>query len=358
MQDSHYNVLLEHVESAYYDRQALNICGASSKSFYGGSPRGLTLSLTDNQGITDYDPSELVIVARTGTRLADIQSTLASKGQMLGFEPPFAKQGATLGGAIASGLSGAGRPYRGGVRDYLLGTKIINGKAQIAQFGGKVMKNVAGFDLFRPMAGSMGTLGVLLEVSLRVIPIPEQELSLEFDLGKEAQAIKAMCSFGKQLPSLSAASWIEGAARVRLSGSQLAVERDARLLRETYSTREIDALYWASIGELQHEFLNQTDGQHCIAAIDLPPATPPVDFPGQQLIDWGGARRYLKTPLNIEAIRKVADTLGGSATLLQGGDRSACFHPLSSGLMAVHRRIKQSFDPRGILNPDRLYTGL
>lgn len=358
MIEKQYTALVERVESAYHSGQALNICGASSKSFYGGVPGGLEFSVKGNQGIIDYDPAELVIVARAGSRLTDIQSTLAEKGQMLGFEPPFADQGATLGGAIASGLTGACRPYRGGVRDYLLGTKIINGKGQIAQFGGRVMKNVAGFDLFRPMAGAMGTLGVLLEVSLRVIPIPEQELSFEFAVEKEADVVKALCNFGKQLPSLSAAGWFQGLARIRLSGSRLAVNRDAALLRESYTAVEMDASYWQAINHFDHSYFKQLDPQHCIVAIDLAPATPPIDIPGEQLIDWGGARRYLKTPLSIESIRQVVATLGGSATLLLGGDRSAFFQPLDPGLMALHRRFKKSFDPKGILNPGRLYTGL
>ncbi len=358
MTEKRYKALVERVESAYHSGQALNICGASSKSFYGGLPCGLTLSVKGNKGIIDYDPAELVVVARAGTRLAEIQSTLAKKGQMLGFEPPFAEQGATLGGAVASGLAGACRPYRGGVRDYLLGTKIINGKGQVAQFGGQVMKNVAGFDLFRPMAGAMGTLGVLLEISLRVIPKPEQELSVEFALDEEADAIRVLCEFGKQLPSLSAASWFLGVIRLRLSGSRLAVTRDAALLQKSYTTAEMDASYWQAINHYEHTWFKELDPQHSLVAIDLPPASPPLKFPGQQLTEWGGARRYLKTTLGIEHVRQGVEKLGGSATLLQGGDRSAFFHPLNPGLMALHSRLKKSFDPRGVLNPDRLYPGL
>ncbi|MCP4011004.1 MAG: glycolate oxidase subunit GlcE [Proteobacteria bacterium] len=358
MTKKQYKTLVERVESAYHSGQALNICGASSKSFYGSLPRGLTLSVKDNQGIIDYDPAELVIVARAGTSLAEIQSTLAKKGQMLGFEPPFAEQGATLGGAVASGLAGACRPYRGGVRDYLLGTKIINGKGQLAQFGGQVMKNVAGFDLFRPMAGAMGTLGLLLEISLRVIPKPEQELSVEFALDNEADAIKVLCEFGKQLPSLSAASWFPGAIRLRLSGSRLAVNRDAALLQKSYATAKMDASYWQAINHFEHAWFKELDPQHSLVAIDLPPASPPVILAGQQMTDWGGARRYLKTPLGIERVRQVVEALGGNATLLLGGDRSAFFHPLKPGLAAVHSRLKKSFDPKEIFNPGRLYPGL
>jgi glycolate oxidase FAD binding subunit len=353
-----YTLLVERVQTAYQSEQALNITGASSKAAYGGHPEGLPLSVKDNQGIIDYDPAELVVVARAGTLLEEIQSALADKQQMLGFEPPFAARGATLGGAIASGLSGSGRPYRGGARDYLLGTKIINGKAQIAQFGGRVMKNVAGFDLFRPMAGAMGTLGVLLEVSLRVIPMPEHEVTVEFAIEDQADTIKILCDLGKRLPSLSASSWLQGVTKIRLSGSQLAVNRDRALLQNAYTLAEADPSHWHSIHSFEHNFFRELDPQSCIASLDLSPATPPINFPGEQLIDWGGARRYLKTSLSIESVRQLIETLGGSATLLQGGDRSDFFHPLTPGLMAVHTRLKNAFDPRGILNPGRLYANL
>jgi glycolate oxidase FAD binding subunit len=266
-------------------------------------------------------------------------------------------------GAIASGLAGAGRSYRGGVRDYLLGTKSINGRAQITQFGGRVMKNVAGFDLFRPMAGAMGTLGVLLELSLRVIPIPEQEASIEFDEENQTTAIKTLCAFGKQLPGLSASGWFQGRIQLRLSGSRLAVNRGIKLLKKSHTVTEIDNAYWLTISQFQHPFfeiagLNDTDSQDSIVAIDIPPATPPVDLPGELLIDWGGARRYLKTSESIERLRQIVEKSGGSATQLKGGNRVEFFHPLSPGLMSLHRRLKKSFDPKGILNPGRLYPDL
>lgn len=363
MTDKNYLPLIERVDAAYHSDQALDICGASSKAFYGAPPAGLALPVRDNQGIIEYDPAELVVVARAGTELNEIQSVLAEHGQMLGFEPPFAGQGATLGGAIASGLAGAGRAYRGGVRDYLLGTKSINGRAQVTQFGGRVMKNVAGFDLFRPMAGAMGTLGVLLEASLRVIPIPEQETSVEFDEATQATAIKTLCRFGKQLSGLSAGGWFQGKIQLRLSGSRLAVSRDIKLLESLHTVAEIDNANWLAISQFEHPFfelpgLNEAGSQDSIVAIDVSPATPPVDLPGELLIDWGGARRYLKTSMSIGHLRQVVEKSGGSATQLKGRNRTEFFHPLSPSLMSIHRRLKKSFDPKGILNPGRLYPDL
>ncbi len=363
MNDKQYSALVGRVNEAYDSGQALNICGASSKLFYGGLPDGIALPVGENKGIIDYDPAELVIVARAGTCLKEIEILLAEQGQMLGFEPPFIEHGATLGGAVASGLAGACRSYKGGVRDYLLGVKIINGKGQIAQFGGRVMKNVAGFDLFRPMAGAMGTLGVLLEISLRVVPIPEQQQSIEFDESSQQNAIKALCAFAKQLPSLSAGGWFGGKLQLRLSGSQLAVSRDTTLLTQSNSLSQIDPSHWQTVSQLEHPLFAQPGNDEAgspsrICSIDLPPATPALDLPGEQLIDWGGARRYLKTTLDIKSVRQSMEKLGGSVSLLTGEERSEFFHPLNPGLMKLHQRLKQSFDPKGIFNPGRLYPEL
>ncbi len=352
-----YITLRERVEYAYQERQALNICAAGSKQFYGRNPAGTPLDVRDNRGIIDYDPSELVIVARAGTPLAELEAALAESQQMLGFEPPFSPQCATIGGAVASGLAGAGRPYYGAARDYLLGTKLLNGKAEIAQFGGRVMKNVAGFDLFRPMAGAMGTLGLLLEVSLRVIPVPEKQQDLAFEVASETDAITLFNRFGSSLPSLSAAGWYQGQARVRLSGSALAVERDRAILARSHTLSKADSTFRLSVSNFSHDFF-EPPAQSSIMAFDLAPATPPLALDGDWLIDWGGGRRYLSSTQSPAALRQAATEAQGSATLIRGGKRSDCFQPLDAALFKVHQRLKQAFDPRGILNPGRLYPGL
>jgi glycolate oxidase FAD binding subunit len=358
MRKDSYQTWVDQIKTAYQAKQALNITGANTKAFYGGNPAGKVLDMTGNQGIIEYDPAELVIVARAGTPLAEIQSTLEAKGQMLGFEPPFADAGATVGGAIAVGLSGAGRPYRGGVRDYLLGSKIINGKGEVLQFGGRVMKNVAGFDLFRPMAGAMGTLGVLLEVSLRVVPLPEVESSYQFSVPEQGTAIKAMSDYGKALSSISAAAWLEGEMHVRLSGSQFAVKRDVELLQDKFKLDETDDLMWSSVSAFKHDFFKTTEKDQLVTAINLAAASAPIDLAGTQLIDWGGARRYLKTTADIGFIRDQLSALGASVNCLSGTNRASSFQPLSKGLMALHKRLKLAFDPAQILNPGRLYPDL
>jgi len=352
-----YQQQIEQIRAAADSGQALNIVGSDSKAFYGEAATGSVLYTNQNRGIVDYDPAELVMVACAGTPLSEIQATLAEQGQMLGFEPPFIKQGASLGGAVASGLSGSARPYRGGVRDYLLGAKLLNGEAQVLQFGGRVMKNVAGFDLFRPMAGAMGTLGLLLELSLRVIPLPETELTLSIEQASRAGAISKLCGFGQSLSCLSAAAWLDGKMLLRLSGSELAVNRDRGLLEQQYEIAALEANIWLLISAFEHEFFMPDDATRLVS-IDLPAATEDIILPGEQLLDWGGARRYLKTPLALENVRAAVHPLGGSVNLLHREQGKTYFQALSPPLMAIHQRIKASFDPKGIFNPGRLYPNL
>lgn len=352
-----YQQQIEQVRAAASSGQALNIMGGNSKAFYGEAAVGNALYTTQNRGIVDYDPAELVMVAHAGTPLSEIQASLAAQGQMLGFEPPFIGQGATLGGAVASGLSGSARPYQGGVRDYLLGAKLLNGEAQVLQFGGRVMKNVAGFDLFRPMAGAMGTLGLLLELSLRVIPQPETELSLSIDQRSRAKAISMLCEFGQALACLNAAAWLNGKMLIRLSGSDLAVNRDRSLLEQQYEVDVSAADIWPLISSFEHAFFS-SDADTRLVSIDLPAATEDLILPGEQLLDWGGSRRYLKTPLALENVRAAVCPLGGSVNLLHREQGKTYFQALSPALMAIHQRIKASFDPKGIFNPGRLYPDL
>jgi len=355
---STYEKFQDRVQAARVDRQALNIVGSDSKKFYGEAPQGVPLDMRDNQGIIEYDPAELVIVARTGTPLADIQAALAEQGQMLGFEPPFADRGATLGGAVASGLNGSARAYKGAVRDYLLGIRLINGKAEVLQFGGKVMKNVAGFDLFRPMAGAMGTLGPLLEVSLRLVPVPEREVSFTFVAEDRAVAITILCKLGQELACLSAAAWYQGEIWLRLSGSALAIQRDRELLAAKHALNDTTSDLWSSLATFEHPFFSAGPKAHLRVVIDLPPAAADIELPGEQLIDWGGARRYLSTPMALETVRAAVQPLGGFAHPVQRDQDHGYFHPLSPGLMVVHRRLKAAFDAEGIFNPGRLYPQL
>jgi glycolate oxidase FAD binding subunit len=333
----------------------LRIVGSGSKSFYGRATQGDVLDATSYRGVVSYESTELVLTARTGTSLAEIEAELAAKGQMLPFEPPHLGPGATLGGCIAAGLSGPRRAYTGAVRDYVLGVRMMDGKGDVLKFGGQVMKNVAGYDVSRLMAGSLGTLGLLLEVSLKVLPLPVEELSLRFDLA-EREALEAMNRWAAQPLSLSATCYHDGVLTVRLSGAAAAV-RSVR----TKLGGEVEAddyAFWHSVREQQHEFF-QTDERDKASALwrlSLPSAAPSLQISGRQLIEWGGALRWLVSDSSAASIREQVAALGGHATLFRSAkDNDAPFHPLSPSVMQVHRRLKQSFDPHGIFNPGRMY---
>lgn len=332
-------------------RRSLTITGHGSKAFYGRSVVGDQLSLAGHRGVVNYEPTELVISARAGTPLEEIEGLLTRHGQMLAFEPPRFNGAGTLGGAIASGLSGPRRPYTGSARDFVLGTRLINGRGEILRFGGEVMKNVAGFDVSRLMAGSLGTLGVLLEISLKVLPLPETERTLVFDCNRTT-AIEWMNTWAGQALPLSAAAHFDGQLWVRLSGNAAGVSAGCKRLGG--STGEDG--FWQA---LRNQTLNFFTGDIALWRLSLPPATPPHELPGDCLIDWGGAQRWLRSAADADQIRAVAAAVGGHATLFRGATNDTeVFHPLQPALMAMQQRLKQSFDPDGLFNPGRLYRDL
>jgi len=340
------------VREAAVQHALLCIRGGGSKDFYGGPLRGETLSVAAYRGIIDYEPSELVITARAGTPLAEIETALRDKGQMLAFEPPHFGPHSTLGGCIAAGLSGPRRAYAGSVRDTVLGVRMVDGKGDDLHFGGQVMKNVAGFDVSRVLAGSLGTLGVLLEVSLKVLPLPTAEATLRFE-HTAADAIAAMNTWaGKPLP-LSATAWHDGRLQVRLSGAAAAVSAAIVSLGGERLDDASAQRYWQDIREQSAAFFTSAQ---TLWRLSLKPTTPPLDLPGTQLIEWNGALRWLATNATAGAVRAAAESGGGHATLFRGGDKSVgVFHPLPSALMAIERKLKLTFDPAGIFNPGRLY---
>jgi glycolate oxidase FAD binding subunit len=328
----------------------LHIRGSGSKSFYGRAVQGCVLDMTPYRGIISYAPTELVLTARAGTPLAEIEAALAEKKQMLAFEPPHFGAGATLGGCIAAGLSGPRRAYAGAVRDFVLGLRMLDGKAEDMKFGGQVMKNVAGYDVSRLLAGSMGTLGVLLEVSLKVLPLPVQELTLRFDMG-EAEALQQMNRWAALPLSLSATCYHAGELTVRLSGAVAAVSS----VRQKLGGEEVqDAhVFWSGVREQQHDFFASAK---TLWRLSLPATAISVTLPGRQLIEWGGALRWLASEAPVAEIRQAATALGGHATLFRSAQPcNDPFHPLATPLLVLHRRLKQSFDPMGILNPGRMY---
>jgi len=343
----------EQVQTAVAERTPLAIRGGNSKAFYGRTTAGKTLSLSDHHGILDYTPSELVISARAGTPLTELESVLAQEDQMLSFEPPHFAESATLGGCVACGLSGPRRPYTGAVRDFVLGTNCINGKGEYLRLGGQVMKNVAGYDLSRTLTGSLGTLAVLLDVHLRVLPRP----ALEITLVQSCSAATAVENFnrwaGQPLP-LSAACHLEDRLYLRLSGMAEGVQAAAASI----GGEPLDNAghFWQQLREQQLPFFAANAP---LWRLSVPAATAPLTLEGAVLLDWGGAQRWLRSELPAATIRRTVAAAGGHATLFRGGDRSgAVFQPLQPALLTLHQRLKDTLDPAGIFNPGRMYPEL
>lgn len=333
----------------------LAIRGGGSKAFYGRSSAGEPLDVAAHRGIVSYEPTELYLTARAGTPLAEIEAALADGSQMLGCEPPAWGPAATVGGMVATGLSGPRRPYAGSVRDYVLGVKVLNGRGEVLRFGGQVMKNVAGYDVSRLMTGALGGLGVLLEVSLKVLPLPVAEATLVQD-ATQAEAIERLNRWaGRPLP-LSASAWADGRLAVRLSGAAAAVESAVRTLGGERLDVPAAGAYWTALREQTHAFFA---GDAPLWRLSVAPARAPLDLPGAQLVEWGGAQRWWRGDGNPAALHALATAAGGHATLFRGGARDGeVFQPLAPGLAALHRELKRAFDPHGIFNPGRLYAGL
>jgi glycolate oxidase FAD binding subunit len=344
--------LRERIRAAAGRGTALRLRGGGSKDFYGGAPRGEVLDTRAHAGIVDYEPTELVVTARCGTPLAELEAALAAQGQMLAFEPPHFGGGATLGGCVAAGLSGPRRAAAGALRDFVLGARLIDGRARELAFGGRVMKNVAGYDVSRLLAGSLGTLGLILEVSLKVLPRPAAERTLRLELPQE-KALESLNRWAGTALPVSASAWRDGELHLRLSGAERAVRAAAGKLGG-------DALEGAHAARLWSGIREQTDpwfaGEAPLWRLSLPAAAAPLELAGAPLIEWGGALRWLRSGADAATVRAAAARAGGHATLFRGGDKAAgVFAPLAPALARLHRELKAAFDPAGVVNPGRLY---
>ena len=348
-----YTNIKERVQAAVASQTALAIRGGGSKQFYGRAIQGRTLAVSEYSGVIDYTPSELVISARAGTPLAELEDQLAEQGQMLPFEPPHFAASATLGGTIACGLSGPRRPWAGAARDFVLGVNCISGKGEYLRFGGQVMKNVAGYDLSRLLTGSLGTLAVLLDIHLKVLPRAEVNTTIRQPC-KLTDALQRMNQWSAKPVPLSAGCYMDGHLTIRLSGTARGVQAAAEKLGG--DRLDSSATFWEDLREQRLDFFS---GDTPLWRLSVPPACEPIELEGESLIDWGGAQRWLKSGLPAGTIRAAVASVGGHATLFRGGDReSDVFQPLTPALLALHQRLKQTFDPAGILNPGRMYAAL
>jgi glycolate dehydrogenase FAD-binding subunit len=358
----------ERVREASAAKKPLRVIGGGTKDFYGEPPDGERFETTAYAGIVDYDPTELVVTVRAGTRLAELESTLAGGNQMLGFEPPYYGPDATIGGCLGSGLSGPRRPYAGAVRDLVLGVRVIDGRGDDLSFGGRVMKNVAGFDVSRLMVGSMGTLGIIVEASLKCLPLPRAETTLTFERSGD-EGLRDVNQWGGLPLPLSATCWHDGRLYVRLSGAQTAVDSATRRLGG--EPLPDAAAFWSDIRDHRHAFFaagrahshgSAPPSDFSLWRLSVRSTAPFVELGGAQLIEWGGALRWLRAVAGHDAaqLRAWAHASGGHATLFRGGDDRAVtvFHPLPPTLMALHTRVKAAMDPAGIFNPRRMYQEL
>ncbi len=343
----------ERIAAAAGAGRSFCIRGGGTKDFYGQPPSGEALATNAWRGIVSYEPTELVVTARAGTPLAELETALREKGQCLPFEPPHFGAGATVGGMVAAGLSGPRRSAVGAVRDYVLGVKMLDGKGELLAFGGQVMKNVAGYDVPRLMAGSLGTLGLLTEVSLKVLPLPMAGMTLRFAMG-ESEALKKLNEWGGKPLPVAASVWHDGALTLRLAGAVAAV----RAARQTLGGEEVgDAgAFWQSIREQTHPYFA---GGTPLWRLSVASVAPPICCSGPTLIEWGGALRWLRGDQGAEQVRTLAASAGGHATLFRSDaalkNAAGAFQPLSPVLAKIHRNLKQAFDPAGVFNRGRMY---
>jgi glycolate oxidase FAD binding subunit len=339
----------QQVLDALQQKQSLIIRGGGSKTFLTPRCKHPVLSTIEHQGIIDFHPAELVLTARAGTLLKDLEAALSEAGQILPFEPPSYTEQATLGGAVATGLSGAMRPFTGSVRDFVLGCTIINGKGEILKFGGQVMKNVAGYDVSRLMVGAMGTLGVLLDISIKVLPAAPCEQHLAQSMSQQ-QALHTMRRLASQNLPLNGLAYDGGQLHIRLAGTDSAVETCRQKLGGEAQT---NSNFWLQLRDQRHPFFQQITP---LWRVSVPPASKDIEVDGDQFIDWGGGLRWLKTTQPAEEVFDLAASLGGHARIFRHAMPGQQRQPiLPDSLLRIHQKIKRSFDPQAIFNPGQLY---
>ena len=362
--------LVDRVVDARVNHTKLCIRGSGSKAFYGEAPQGDLLDTRGLAGVSSYEPTELVVTARCGTPLAELEALLATKGQCLPFEPPHfgpigksqAERGATVGGMVAAGLAGPARAAAGSVRDYVLGATMLNGRGEVLTFGGQVMKNVAGYDVSRLLAGSLGTLGLILEVSMKVLPVAPATLTLSLELDLVTTLAQLNAWGGQPLP-LNASAWWRGNLLVRLSGAAAAVQAARTRIGGELAAPADAEPFWRGLRDHGDEFFTAAHaalkGGAALWRLSVPQTAAPLALGDDTLVEWGGAQRWLCSTEPAADVRAATAAVGGHATLFKADDKSAgVFAPLSAPLARIHRELKTAFDPSGVFNPGRLYPSI
>jgi len=341
--------LQDRVRAAQATRSPLRLRGTGTKDFHGEQLRGEILDTTEYAGIESYEPSELVVTARCGTRLSEIEAALDAHRQFLAFEPPRFGGDPTLGGVIAAGLSGPRRATAGAARDFVLGAHLLNVQGEVLRFGGRVMKNVAGFDVSRLLCGSLGILGLITQVSIKVLPKPRAELTLRFEMDA-ARAIDRFNRWSAQPLPISATAWHDGHGYVRLSGAASAVRAGRTTLGGDTLDEASASAWWTTVRDQTLDAFRPPTRLYRLSL----PSTAVLDPPGTVLVEWSGALRWLASDAPTASVRAAAERAGGTATLWRGPRDAAMFHPLDPAILALHRRLKTEFDPDEIFNPGRM----
>ena len=351
-------LLVDRVKAARTDKTPLDIRGGNTKAFYGGDPVGEPFDVTVLRGISSYEPSELVVTARAGTPLAELEAALAEHGQCLPFEPPRFDDTGTVGGMVAAGLAGPARAVVGGVRDFVLGATLLNGRAEVLSFGGQVIKNVAGYDVSRMLAGSLGTLGVICEVSLKVLPVAAATLTLRIE-ADQAEAIRQVNEWSGQPLPLNASAWWDGMLVLRLQGAAAAVQAARQKMGGEVVDAPLAHAFWTGLRDHGDEFFagaaKALDSGAGLWRLSVPATTAPLKLSGEQLLEWGGAQRWICTAAPASVLRDAAAAAGGHAVLFRSNSKSAgTFAPLKPPLDRIHQQLKTAFDPDGVFNRGRL----
>ncbi|MEQ1581853.1 MAG: glycolate oxidase subunit GlcE [Steroidobacteraceae bacterium] len=352
--DAALQVLKDRIVAAHHARTPLRIHGGGTKDFYGAEFKGEALDTRSHAGIVEYEPSELVLTARCGTSLSEIAATLAKHGQFLAFEPPSFAGDPTLGGIVAAGLSGPRRAQVGAVRDFVLGTTLLTAEGEVLRFGGQVMKNVAGFDVSRLLCGSLGMLGLITEVSIKVLPLPKEEITLRLAMSA-AEALAAFGQWRGQPLPISAGCWVDGVTTLRLSGAPAALAAARTRIGGEPMAETDAAAWWDSLRNQEHPFFTNAPS---LWRLSVPAITPLMAIPGPLAVEWNGALRWHATDLPADEVRQLTTAAGGTALQWRGAAVGDMFHPLSPVVLAIHRKLKDRFDPHGIFNPGRLVAGL
>ncbi len=370
--------LIDAVRAAAADGRPLRLCGGGSKDFWGAPLTGEVLDTRGYSGIVCHEPSELFVTARAGTPLVELEAALAAHGQCLPFEPPHFGAGATVGGMVAAGLSGPARACVGSVRDYVLGVRMVNGRGEDLTFGGQVMKNVAGYDVSRLMAGSWGTLGLITEVSLKVLPVAPAEATLMCVGLDQATALNVLHRWGGQPLPLNASAWVRDTTAspvadflfVRLRGAVAAVQSattrmsaDASALgaQVTVMDNAAAGADWRASGEQTLPFFQATSADQALWRLSVPQTAPVIEVPGlsaaAQYIEWQGAQRWLWAPMDAApAIHAAAQLVGGAAQCFRsvGPRDGSVFAPMPEALLRIQRALQEQFDPQGVFATGRM----